>query len=45
LTLVLRPLAIVAAVVILYALTPVSAGPAAVAAGMTALASAASCSG
>lgn len=39
LTLVLRPLAIVAAVVILYALTPVNAGPAAMAAGITALAS------
>lgn len=39
LTLVLRALAVVAAVLLLYALTPVNAGPAAVAAGMTALAS------
>jgi voltage-gated potassium channel len=39
LTLVLRPLAIVSAVLVLYALTPVNAGPAAVAAGITALAS------
>ena len=39
LTLVLRPLAIVATVLVLYALTPVNAGSAAVAAGITALAS------
>ena len=39
LSLLLRPLAIIAAVLVLYALTPVNAGPAAVAAVLTSLAS------